>query len=147
MKHVDRFQIVLRAVHHFLVIFLLIAFVITCCMLLFVSTLSRTIGIALTNEHIETAAKLTFVNVVFLSLLFTIGDIIRQKITVDRPIKEITKAAQKIAQGDFSIRIPSMGPARQQRKISRNHRLSESDGRRIGRRGNFANRFYCECIP
>ncbi len=49
-------------------------------------------------------------NVVFLSLLFTIGDIIRRKITVDRPIKEITKAAQKIAQGDFSIRIPSMGP-------------------------------------
>lgn len=110
MKHVDRFQIVLRAVHHFLVIFLLIAFVITCCMLLFVSALSRTIGIALTNEHIETAAKLTFVNVVFLSLLFTIGDSIRRKITVDRPIKEITKAAQKIAQGDFSIRIPSTGP-------------------------------------
>lgn len=107
MKKESRFQNILRGIHHFFVIFLLIAFVITCCMMLFVSTLSQAIGITLTNDHIKTAAKLTFGNVVFLSLLFTVADFIRKKWMIDRPIRSITNAAQKMMQGDFRVRIPS----------------------------------------
>ena len=35
---------VLAAVNHYLVIFLFVAFVISCCLMLFVNTLTRTLG-------------------------------------------------------------------------------------------------------
>ena len=59
----------------------------------------------LTDEILNEAAKLTFANVVFLSLLFTVIDFIRRKVTVDRPVKKITDAAEKMIQGDFSVRV------------------------------------------
>ena len=99
------FKQVLRAVNHYVVFFLLAAFVVTCCMTLFVSILSRSMGITFTEENIATAAKLTFGNVVLLALLFTVFDLVRRKLTVDRPVKRITDAAEKITRGDFSVRI------------------------------------------
>lgn len=105
MKKGTRVQTILRFLNQYLVFFLLVAFVITCCILLFVSTLSDTLGVTLTKENLNTAAKLTFVNVALLSLLFTGIDIVRRKLTVDRPVRRITEAAEKIMQGDFSVRI------------------------------------------
>ncbi len=99
------FKQILRAVNHYVVFFLLAAFVVTCCMTLFVSTLSTTMDITFTEENIADAAKLTFGNVVLLVLLFTVFDLVRRKLTVDRPVKKITAAAEKIMQGDFSVRI------------------------------------------
>ena len=96
----------LRALNHYAVFFLLIAFVISCCMMLFVSTLSESLGIVLTEENISDAAKITFWNVVLLSVIFTVIDILRRRIMVDRHMRRITEAAKKIAQGDFSVRIP-----------------------------------------
>ena len=84
---------------------MLVAFVITCCTMLFVSTLRDDLGINLTGANIATAAKLTFWNVALLRLIFTIIDSIRRKITVEKPVKEIITAAEKIVQGDFSVRI------------------------------------------
>lgn len=86
----------------------MVAFVITCCTMLFVSTLASTLNLTLTNEHLTSAAKLTFLNVVLLSLIFTVVDRIRRKLVVDRPIKYITSASEKIMQGDFSVRIKPM---------------------------------------
>ncbi|MEE1356602.1 MAG: HAMP domain-containing sensor histidine kinase, partial [Clostridia bacterium] len=40
-----------------------------------------------------------------LSLIFTIFDTVRRKIAVERPVKHITEAAEKIIQGDFSVRV------------------------------------------
>lgn len=105
MKRENKLRGLLCAVNHFLIFFLLVAFVITCCMLLFVSTMSRTVGIELTSENIGSAAKLTFGNVVLLSLLFSIIDALRRRFSVSRPIKKIIDAAEKIIQGDFSVRI------------------------------------------
>lgn len=96
---------ILRSINHYLVFFLLVAFVITCCTMLFVSTLRDSLGITLTDENIRTAAVVTFWNVVLLSLIFTAIDAVRRKLTVDRPVKRITDAAEKIVQGDFSVRI------------------------------------------
>ena len=59
----------------------------------------------LTEANINVAAKITFWNVALLSLIFTISDFIRRKITVERPVKNITDAAEKIVQGDFSVRV------------------------------------------
>lgn len=73
--------------------------------MLFVSTLRDTLGITLTDANIRAAAILTFWNVALLSLIFTVIDGIRRKLTVERPVKEIVDAAEKIVQGDFSVRI------------------------------------------
>ena len=96
---------VLKWINHYLVFFLIVAFVITCCTMLFVSVLQSSLGVTLTEEDIGTAAKITFANVVLLSLIFTIIDAVRRKMTVERPIKNITEAAEKLVQGDFSVRI------------------------------------------
>ncbi len=95
----------LREINQFFVFFILVAFVITCCTMLFVRALSSTSHLLLTEETLGTAAKLTFANVVLLSLIFYVVDSIRRKLTVDRPVNRITEAAGKIMQGDFSVRI------------------------------------------
>ena len=109
MKRGTRIRTVLKWLNHYFVFFLLVSFVITCCTMLFVSTLRDTVGIILTDENISTAAKLTFWNVALLSLIFTVADGIRRKLTVERPARRITEAAEKLIRGDFSVRIKPMG--------------------------------------
>ena len=103
-SQVRRFLVSLR---NYCVRFLFIAFIITCCLTLFLNSMLGAAGIdALSRDIIQTAAKLTFANVLLLSLLFTVLDEIRHKFTVDRPVKQISAAAEKLVQGDFSVRIP-----------------------------------------
>jgi len=97
---------IIKAINHYFTFFIMIAFVITCCMLLFLSVFSRSLGITLSDENIGLAAKLTFLNVVVISFIFTVFDSIRRKLTVDIPVKRITEAAEKMIEGDFSVRIP-----------------------------------------
>lgn len=97
-----------RPIKHYLVFFLLMAFIITCSMTLFVSTMSESLGIELTSENLGIAAKLTFANVLLLSLLCTVIDSLRRKWMVERPVKRILQAAERIAAGDFSVRIAPM---------------------------------------
>ena len=101
-----RVRQVLKVVSHFAVFFILMGFLLTCCMMLFVSTMVQTMELTLTEEHIQLAAKLTFINMVFLSLVCTLIDLIRREITVSRPVKWITDAAERVMQGDFTVRIP-----------------------------------------
>jgi len=105
VKNSGRIKNILKWINHYVVFFLLVAFVITCCTMLFVSVLQRTLNITLTEEDIGAAAKITFWNVALLSLIFTVLDTVRRKITVERPIKNITQAAEKIIKGDFSVRV------------------------------------------
>ena len=69
------------------------------------STLRDTLNIQLTSENLNVAAKLTLANVIFLSILFTIIDAVRRKITTERITKHIAEAAKRVVQGDFSVRI------------------------------------------
>lgn len=105
MKKSDVIKRILKCLNHYFVFFLLVAFVITCCTMLFVSTLRDTLGTVLTDANISAAARITFWNVALLSLIFTIMDAVRRKITVERPVQNITNAAEKIIQGDFSVRV------------------------------------------
>ncbi len=73
--------------------------------MLFVTTLESSLNITLTGSDITAAAKITFLNVALLSLIFTVIDAIRRKLTVERPVKRISEAAEKIVQGDFSVRV------------------------------------------
>ena len=99
---------ILRAINNYVVFFLVVAFAVTCCMLLFVNILVDTMGLTLTEENIAAAAKLTFGNVVLITLIFGTIDYVRRKMMVDRPVKIITEATEKIMQGDFSVRIAPM---------------------------------------
>lgn len=108
MKHKIKLQKIPAAFYHWCVFFLLIAFVISCCMALFVTILSETLGITMTESNISEAAKITFINVIFISLLFTLIDGIRRRIMVGNPTKRIINAAERIIQGDFSVRIAPM---------------------------------------
>lgn len=98
----------LFSLRRYITFFLLMAFIISCCMILFLNMMTRSSGLELTQEYIERAAKVTFLNVVLLSLLFTIVDGIRRRFMVDRPVRKIVKAAEQIMKGDFSARIPHL---------------------------------------
>ena len=102
------FRKVLKAINNYIVFFLTVAFAVSCCMLLFVNTLADSMGLVFSEENIATAAKVTFLNVLLLTFLFGTIDYVRRKIMVERPVKIITKATQRIMQGDFSVRIATM---------------------------------------
>ena len=99
---------VLKTINNYVVFFLTVAFAVSCCMLLFVSTLADSMGLVFTQENIGAAAKVTFLNVLLLTLLFGTIDHIRRKIMVDRPVQIITQSTEQIMQGDFSVRVRPM---------------------------------------
>ncbi|MBR3874108.1 MAG: HAMP domain-containing histidine kinase [Clostridia bacterium] len=94
-----------RGLGNYLVFFLMVAFLVTCCIMLFTRSLMGSLGIVLTGENLNAAAKLTFINVLLLSLLFTMIDELRRKLTVERTARRIADAAQRIVAGDFTARV------------------------------------------
>lgn len=99
----------LAAVQRYATFFLLMAFVITCCLILFLTQVQNATGITFSKDNIRQAAVLTFVNVIWLSLLCTVIDGIRRRYMVERPVKRIINAAEKIMQGEFSTHIEPLG--------------------------------------
>ena len=105
MRKTDLGHKIARGLYNYCMFFLLVAFLVSCSTMLFVSTLRDTLNLQLTSENLDVAAKLTFGNVIFLSVLFTLIDAVRRKITTERITKHIAEAAQKVVQGDFNVRI------------------------------------------
>ena len=100
-----------RSIRRGLFYFLLVAFIVSCCLILFLKSMQNATGVDLTEDMIKQAAKITFANVLLLSLLFTVIDGIRRKLTVERPVRRILEAADRIMQGDFTARVqPVFGP-------------------------------------
>ena len=102
------FRGILREFSSLLWFFLSVGFVVSCCMMLFLNVLSKEMGLTYTSENIAEAAKITFLNVVIITVLFKAVDFIRRRIMVDKPVKMITDAAEKIMNGDFSVRVKHM---------------------------------------
>ena len=102
-----RLRRLLFSARRFCIFFLLMCFVITCCMLLFLGQVQRDMGLEaeLPRAVIEQAAKYTFANILLLSLLCTILDEIWRRFTVGRPVRRIVRGAERIMRGDFSVRI------------------------------------------
>ena len=100
------FRQVLKAVNSYVVFFLTVGFAVSCCMMLFLNVLADSMGIVFNADNLAVAAKLTFGNVLLITFLFGTADYIRRRITVLRPVKRIIEAAEKIMQGDFSVRVP-----------------------------------------
>ena len=82
----------------YVIIFVLIAFVVTCSFYLFLSSMD------FTREQIQENAILTFLNVLFLSLIFCLIDGIQRKIMIERPVKKILEATEELAKGNFKAR-------------------------------------------
>ena len=89
----------------FCIFFLLIAFVLTSSMVLFLNYLGQSMGIDFAQSDIQLAAMVTFGNVFMLSLVCTAVDLLRRKLTVERPVKRIIDGAQNVMDGDLSTRI------------------------------------------
>ena len=105
MKADSGFRRFLFSLRSYTAFFLLMSFVITCCMLLFLNMLSGSMEITYTERGVRLAAVVTFVNVIFLSLLCTVIDGVRRKFMVERPVRRIVEGASRLMQGDFSARI------------------------------------------
>lgn len=99
---------VLKTVNNYVIFFLTVGFAVGCCMMLFLNVLADSMGLVFDAENIAVAAKLTFGNVLLITLIFGTIDYIRRKIMVDRPVRCITEATEKIMQGDFSVRVKQM---------------------------------------
>ncbi len=99
---------ILSAMSRYFTFFLLAAFVTTCCLMLFVTTVSETLELELNDRTLNAAAKLTFVNVILISFIFTVIDTVRRKFTVERPVKRISEATEKMINGNFDVRIPTV---------------------------------------
>lgn len=98
----------LYGLYRFVLFYAMVAFIITCNMMLFLGILQRDTGIVYTEENIRLAALFTFWNAVFLGFVFTVVDYIRRLILIKRPVKKILAVTQKITHGDFSARIAPM---------------------------------------
>ncbi len=108
MKFEEIWCKVLRWIYRYLIFFLLMAFLVSCSTMLFATKLSASLGIEYTGENLNLAAKYTFANVILLSVVFTVIDVIRRKLTVDKATKHIADAAKRVVEGDFSVRIEQL---------------------------------------
>jgi len=94
-----------RALQNYVTFFLLVAFVVSCSTMLFVSTMRDSAHLVLTRENMTAAAKLTFGNVLLISFGAATIDYIRRRQMVDKPVKQIMDALDRVMQGDFTVRI------------------------------------------
>lgn len=101
----ERMSWLILTLRSYVIFFVLMCFIITCSMLLFLNQMTRVTGIELMEEHIRKAALLTFLNIILLSLLCTVIDAIRRHLLVERPVKRIVEGCQRLMAGDLSVRI------------------------------------------
>ncbi len=86
-------------IYTFISFFLLCSFVVSVSFLLFFKS------IQLPEEQVRQAAPMVFVNIIILTTVFVFFDIIRRRITVDRPVKQIKQALKKITNGNFETKL------------------------------------------
>ena len=84
----------------FLIFFALMAFVVTCNLVLFLH------WVDLTAEEMKAAVPITFLNVMILTFIFSMIDEIRRTLMVRKPIARIQAGLDKIMSGNFKTQIP-----------------------------------------
>lgn len=90
---------ILISLYRFFLFFLLIAVVVTVSFLLYLNSIDPNIVLLRKN------AIITFINILFLSSVFCVIDMIRRKLTVEKPVRRITQSLQKITNGNFNEKI------------------------------------------
>lgn len=87
----------------FLEYFALASFIVTCCIIMFISVSGIKISIDFGN--VRKAALYTFGDVIFFGIVFAVFDNIRHAVTIGRPINRLLKATSSIIKGDFSVQV------------------------------------------
>lgn len=105
MKKKSVFDRVMRVLSVFFFSFLLVIFITSCCVALFASVVQKSMGTVFTDSDIADAAKLTLLNALILGCVFALVDLLRKRYTVDRPVRMITEATERMIKGDFDVRI------------------------------------------
>lgn len=95
----EKYKKYLLSVYRFFIFFLLIAFVVTCSFLIFLRFMDLDVQLLRKN------AFATFINIFFLSVIFCILDAVRRKLTVEKPVKRITRSLKKIKNGNYTEKI------------------------------------------
>lgn len=99
------FKKTIKIIYNYIVFFLLVAFSVTCTTSLFVKSLASALGTELTSDNLGKAAKLTLLNVLVLSLLFTLIDALRRHFTTEKYSKEISLGAKELLKGNYGARV------------------------------------------
>lgn len=81
--------------------FITVSLIVTISLLIF-----KKVTVA-TNGNSKTVVIVMFLTTFLLALAFVVGDRIQRKITAENPANEILEATEKIASGDFSVRLTS----------------------------------------
>ncbi len=84
----------------FLIFFALMAFVVTCNLVLFLH------WVDFTPEEMQAAIPITFLNVMILTFIFSAIDEIRRTLMVRKPIAQIQSGLKEIMSGNFKTQIP-----------------------------------------
>lgn len=88
-----------------IVLFLSISVFITVTVLVYAAAVERYAG------NTAAISGIMLICVAFFSLACTVIDVLRRRAYADRPLKEILEATQKIAEGDFDVRLEINKPA------------------------------------
>ena len=86
-----------------IIFFVTIAIIIQIAVLIYDYIIQRTTDKAL-------IAVLMLGVIAILAVICTVIDVIRRKITIDKPVKKILQATEEIAKGDFSVRLDIQSP-------------------------------------
>lgn len=105
MKRKKIFKKALWLSYNYLIFFLLMAVLVTTNMVLFLNVLRTTLSLELTEENISSAAIFTFYNVIFLSILFTVVDMVRKRTTIGKFTRRMNNASKEIVRGNFDVKI------------------------------------------
>lgn len=101
----SRLKRFLHFVQVYFIFFALFSFVFTSSSMILLNVFSRVANVTFTNENIKAAAIYTFCNILFLTFAITVFDYFREKITVNRPLKEIVRLTERFTKGDFNAKI------------------------------------------
>lgn len=83
----------------YVLFFLTVAAVVTVVVCLYAYTDEKSGG------DVRTVSLVMLLVILFLSAVCTVADIFRRKLMVERPMEQILRATEKIASGDFSVRL------------------------------------------
>lgn len=97
-----KFQMSVFSFVNYVLIFISICVIVTVAIMVFLWGS----GLVIPRSFVEFRAKLTFASIFVLSAIFTLIMGISRKSRIEKPVKSILKATQKITAGDFSARIP-----------------------------------------
>lgn len=87
------------AIREFVIFFLLVSFVVTCNMVLFLHNAT------ISEAEIRQAAPVTFINVIMIAALFTIIDQYRRYRQITKPVQEIQTGLNRVMNGDFATQL------------------------------------------